>query len=112
MASWAESDDSERLIEVIEQAMTERRPMLAARLVQLVGDHYEIPPGSALDRAQRAARLVLSHKPTPEDNSWSELEDAWAEVRRGRMNRIRRRMRQRMTGQSPKRMGRLERRRR
>ena len=112
VAAWAESDDPEGLEQLVEEVMAARRPMLAARLVQLFSEHYEVTPGSPLERAQRAARFVLSHKPSPEDNSWSELEDAWTEVRKGRMNRIRRRMRHRMTGKEPRRMGRLERRRR
>jgi len=112
VAAWTESDDTEGLEQLIEAAMEARRPMLAARLVQLIGDHYEVEPGSPLARAQRAARFVLANRPSPEDNSWSELEDAWREARKGRMNRIRRRMRQRMSGKDPKRMSRLERRRR
>ena len=106
---WSESDDSGALEGVIEEAMAARRPRLAARLVGLLDNHFEIAPGSALDRAQKAARLVLTNRARPEDNSWSEFEDAWTEVRRGRMNRIRRRQRHHLTGKEPKRIGRLDR---
>jgi hypothetical protein len=106
---WSESDDSTALEGVIEEAMAARRPRLAARLVGLLDGHYEIEPGSALDRARKAARLVLTNKARPEDNSWSEFEDAWTDVRRGRMNRIRRRQRRSLTGKEPKRIGRLDR---
>lgn len=112
VAAWSENEDLEGLEQLIEAAMDARRPMLAARLVQLLSEHYEVDPDSALAKAQRAARFILAHRPTAEDNSWSELEDAWREARKGRMNRIRRRMRHRMMGKDNKRMSRLERRRR
>ena len=110
--AWGASDDTDGLIEVTELAMTARRPMLAARLVGLLAEHVEIEPGSALDRAQQAARFILQHKPTPEENSWSELEEAWAEARRAKMRRVRSRMRRALDGRPPGRIGRLDRRRR
>lgn len=105
VAEWAASDDTELLLEVITEAMEARRPKLAARLVNLLDDHVEIEPGSAIERAQMAARLYLTHE-TPEDRSWSELEDAWTEARRSRMQRLNLRQRQRMTGRT-ERIGRL-----
>jgi hypothetical protein len=100
-----EDADVEALVEAIAASMEARRPLLAARLVTLLEDHVEIEPDSALDRARRAAKFVLLNRPSPEDRSWSELEDAWGEVRRRRMRRIGRRMRVRMTG-ATERMGR------
>ena len=108
----SDSDDTDGLIAAIEAAMSARRPMLAARLVNLMADHVEIEPGSALERAQRAARLILTHKNTPEENSWSALEDAWADARRAKMRRVRMRMRRSLSGKAPRRIGRLERRKR
>ena len=108
---FLDQDDAELLIEAIQGAMDARRPRLAARLVGLLGDKVEIEPGSDLDRAQQAARLLLFDKQRPEDLSWSELEDAWGRVRRRRMRRIRRRMRASMTGNGA-RFGRLGNRRR
>ncbi len=108
----SDTDDTDGLVAAIEAAMEARRPMLAARLVGLLADHVEIEPGSALDRAQKAARLVLSFKNTPEENSWSAFEDAWADARRAKMRRVRQRMRRSLTGQAPKRIGRLDRRKR
>lgn len=110
--TWAGSDDTDGLVAAIEAAMGDTRPQLAARLVGLLGDHVEIEPGSALERAQRAARLFLAHRGRPEDNSWSELQDAWTEVRKSRMRRIRQRQRRSLTGKAPSRIGRLDRRKR
>ena len=90
--------DTDLLVEAIGLAMDARRPLLAARLVTLLDDHVEIPAGSDLDRARQAARFVVMHKPSPEDRSWSALEDAWRDVRQVRMRRIKRRMRVRMSG--------------
>jgi len=95
-----QSLDTDDLIEVISAAMDARRPRLAARLVGLLDEHVEIEPGTALDRARRAARLVLTRKGTPESQSWSALEEAWGEGRRRRMRRIRMRMRDRLEGKN------------
>ncbi len=109
---WSDSDDTDGLIAEIEAAMDDRRPQLAARLVQLLDEHFEPEPGSPLERAQRAATLFLTRKNTPEENSWSEFEDAWRALRQSRMRRSRMRMRDRLMGQRTKRIGRLDRRRR
>ena len=108
---FLQSDDVELLVEAIEHAMDDRRPRLAARLVGLLGDKVEIEPGSDLERAQQAARLLLFDKQRPEDVSWSELEEAWGRVRRRRMKRIKGRMRAAITGAGT-RFGRLGNRRR
>lgn len=106
VAQWSESADTEALAEAIDHAMAERRPMLAARLVQLlegsevVGDH----PGLA--QAQRAARFLL-HSAREERGVWNvqegafeDLEAAWTAVRRGRMDRIRARQRDALAGKA------------
>lgn len=111
VSSFSGDEDPSALIEAIEAAMGERRPRLAARLVGLLGDLIEIEPGSDLDRAQRAAHLLLFDRARPSELSWSELEDAWDRVRRRRMRRIKSRMRASMTG-SGARFGRLGNRRR
>lgn len=95
---WTESDDTDGLLDIITAAMDARRPRLAARLVGLLEDHVEIEPGSPIDRARAAARMVLMREVRPEDVSWSEFEDAWSEARRSRMNRLMRRQRQRLVG--------------
>ena len=109
---WGASDDTDGLIAVTEAAMAARRPMLAARLVGLLEDHVEIEPGSPLDRARRAARMMLQRKPTPEDNSWSEFEDAWKAARKAKMRRVRQRMRRALAGKPAGRIGRSDRRKR
>ena len=91
--------DTDALVEAIGAAMDARRPLLAARLVQLLDDLIAIEPGSDLDRARRAAQFVVMNKPSPGDRSWSALEDAWRVAREVRMQRIKRRMRLRMSGQ-------------
>ncbi|MBX2797652.1 MAG: hypothetical protein KTR31_08295 [Myxococcales bacterium] len=104
-------DDMEFLVEAIEHAMEARRPRLAARLVGLLGERVPVEAGSDLDRAKRAAHLMLFDKTRPEDLSWSELEDAWGRVRRRRLKRIKARMRASIAGSSA-RFGRLGTRRR
>ena len=111
VSSWASNNDTDGLIEAITAAMDGRRPKLAARLVGLIEDHVEVEPGSALARAQSAARMFLMTKPTAEDNSWSALEDAWKEARKARLHRIGLRQRDRMKGKT-KRIGRFTRRKR
>ncbi len=91
--------ETDTLIQAIQASMDARRPRLAARLVGLLGDHVEIEPGSALDRAQRAAQLFLHDRETPEARSWSALEDAWSQVRARRMTRIKARMRRSLHGE-------------
>ncbi|MEN0067648.1 MAG: hypothetical protein AAGA48_36290 [Myxococcota bacterium] len=108
--AWARDlDETEPLIEAIEAAMEARRPRLAARLVGLVEDFVEIEPGSALDRARGAAQFLLLE---PEaTHAVDDLENAWRDARTRRIWRMRRRIRQRLTG-SNERMGRWDSRRR
>jgi len=93
LAKWQVSSDTEGLIKAITAAITENRPQLAARLVGLLDDHLEVEPGSAIERAHNAARLLLAH--TSPVDSFEALEAAWLTARRQRMRKITRRMRQR-----------------
>lgn len=101
---WADSDDTEALLEVIDLAMAERRPHLAARLVGLLEGRIDVVPGSPAERAQRAARFLV-HSAAEERGAWNvadgafeDLEAAWYEVRRGRMSRMRERQRDALSG--------------
>ena len=109
---WSDQADTDGLLLQIEAAMDARRPMLAARLVNLLDEWVDITPGSALDRARQAARFVIANRPSPEDRSWSALEEAWRDARKKRLKQIRERHRHRMTGEAPKRRGRIQRRKR
>ncbi len=108
--AWASGlDDPEPLVSAIEAAMEARRPRLAARLVGLVEGHVEIDPGSALERARSAARLLLV---TPEEPQvWADLENAWRDAHARRLWRMKRRVRQTLSG-STERIGRWDSRRR
>lgn len=109
--AWLDSDDTDGLVEVVGLAIEARRPTLAGRLFQLLDDRIDPEPGSPLERAARAARMLLFQKTTPEDHSWSELDDAWAAARRARVRRIKQRWRDRLEGVD-RRIGRLDRKRR
>lgn len=91
VAAWMATDDLDELEEVIGSAMDARRPRLAARLVQILPDKVEVEPGSALDKAQRAARLLLVDSRDVE--LFNALDEAWRQVRRQRMKRMGRRQR-------------------
>lgn len=106
----AEADDLEAIVAAIEAAMVERRPHLAARLVGLLDGRVEIPEGSELDRARKAAQLLLMSE-NPTEQAFEEMEDAWRRVRSRRMRRILARMRASRTGGNT-RFGRLGHRRR
>ena len=92
-------------------AIAARRPRLAGRLFQLLDDQIDPEPGSPLDQAARAARLMLFRKTTPEDHSWSVLDEAWANARRARVRRIKQRWRDRLDGVN-RRIGRFDRKKR
>ena len=98
---WHDHDDHDLLIELTRSAITARRPQLAARLFQMLDGRVEPEPGSALERASRAARLLLFRKAAPlDDATWYDLEEAWASVRRNRVRRIKRRWRDRLAGRN------------
>ena len=88
---WRESDDTHGLIDVITASIEQKRPQLAARLVCLLDEHVEVEPGSALERARHAGRMMMLTKPKPD--AFEELQAAWILARRMRVRRITRRMR-------------------
>ena len=93
VAELSENDDLDVLEDAVTAALDARRPQLAARLVGLLDGRIDIEEGSPLDRASKAAKLLLFNKPSPADNSWSALDDAWREVRKKMVRRARKRMR-------------------
>ncbi|MCB9779369.1 MAG: hypothetical protein H6742_12455 [Alphaproteobacteria bacterium] len=113
----ARRDDVDALVALITAAVDGKRPQLAARLVGLLDGRVEIEAGSALARAQSAARMLLiAREPVtvPEHPAFQDLDEAWRIARRGRMQRITQRMRDRShadgpvsTGPSPRRRPRL-----
>lgn len=104
-------EDTDTLVDWVQQAIAARRPKLAARLFQLVDDQIDPEPGSPLDQAARASRMLLFRKATPDERSWSALDEAWGAVRKARMRRIKQRWRDNLKGKA-RRIGRLERKRR
>ncbi|MCB9681996.1 MAG: hypothetical protein H6733_11050 [Alphaproteobacteria bacterium] len=97
VAAWTEREDPDGLVALIEAAIAARRTALAARLVGLLpDDHGDDRP--ALDRARAAAKLVLHRRLEPVDNSWSALEEAWHDLHRAWVRRLKRGQRQRMEG--------------
>lgn len=92
--AWERSGDHDGIVTAIEAALSERRPRLAARLVDLLEDDE----GSAtpVARARLAAGLLVVTTPTVpgmDEPTWTELEDAFAEFRRRRMRYLRNRRR-------------------
>ena len=81
------------------------------RIYGWVDDQIDPEPGTPMHRAAMAARMLLFRKNTPDENSWSELDEAWIAVRRARVRRIKQRWRDRLKG-TERRIGRLERKRR
>ncbi len=100
VAALADSGDVEALIDRIGEALEARRPQLAARLVGLLPEDLDPEPGSPLEAARRAARFLLLDPGAERARGWSELEDAWAELRQKRMSRIKRRMRRALHGRT------------
>lgn len=91
--AWTEVEDTERLRVAVDTALSAGRPQLAARLVGLLPDDDADP---ALARARKAAAFLIHDGLGPEDVSWSALDEAWRDVRKRRMARIRARMRRAM----------------
>ena len=85
--------DPAELTEAIEAAMAERRPRLAARLVELLEPSPE--DSTPVSKARVAAGLAVVAQPdlVEPDPGWHELEEALAELRRRRARRLRHRYR-------------------
>lgn len=81
------------IVELVEQAIQEKRIQLAARLVQLISPHEEEP--STLILARKAAKFLLVH-----DNNASEEElyDSWIRYTQRKKMKIKK---QRMRPKSP-----------
>ncbi|MFK7931787.1 MAG: hypothetical protein AB8H79_26660 [Myxococcota bacterium] len=94
VTAWLEANDLDGLEEVITLAMDARRPRLAARLVQALPEDVEVEPNGPLDKAQRAAKLLVLDSSNVE--LFNALDDAWRQTRRRRMKRIS--ARQRLVG--------------
>lgn len=90
LSNWSDAD---ALIEVVESAVAAKRIRLAARVAGLLEDHDDIEPDSPLEKALRAARLLLIHRNTPEERSWAELDEAMNQLRQERFVRAKGRMR-------------------
>lgn len=93
--TWREAEPDETLAAAVSAALAAGRPQLAARLVGLLDGRVELPPGSPLLRARRAAGLLLLRREEPDPLDIEELEDAWRAVSQGRLLRARQRARQR-----------------
>lgn len=93
---WQDSENTDELLAAITEAIEAQRPQLAARLVSLLDEHVEVEPGSAVERAQRASRMLMLKDPGPE--AFEELQAAWVLARRMRIRRITRRMRPQKNG--------------
>jgi len=100
--TWTVSEDTDGLIEAIQAAMDAKRPQLAARLVGLLSEHIDIPEGSALARAQAAAKLLLFDN-TTRDAAFDDFVSAWRAARRSKMKRVKRRMREAVHGNTRRR---------
>ena len=93
------SEDVHGLVQAISAALEAKRPQLAARLVGLLDDDdVDHNPNSPLLRAQRAANLLLI-QPTEQPYA-SDFEEAWAETKRKRIRKIKKRMRSRTLGRT------------
>ena len=95
---WSKSTDTQTLMELISNALEHRRPMLAARLVNLLDDHLEVEPGSPIEKARNAARMMVRSREQPNEQLFNALDEAWREARNHRMWRIKQRMRSAMSG--------------
>ena len=100
VASWAATEDIDSLVEIISEAIDDKRPLLAARLVGLLDEQVEIDDPE-VERARDAARFVLHRGEDAADHMFRQLEEAWDEVRRNRrIWRVRVRQRAALRGES------------
>ena len=100
IAAWRRSDDVAGLVDCVTTALDAGRPQLAGRLVGLLEGRVEIQPGSALERAQAVARLLVIASPDAVPGLHEDLDRAWMDARRCRMRRVRDRVRARNQGGS------------
>ncbi len=100
VARWSADDNSEGLIAAITAAIEGRRPSLAARLVNLLDDDVAVEPDGPVARAKRAARFLLHEPPDVRELYFNAMEEAWHELHKARMKRIKSRMRARGAGKS------------
>ena len=89
--------DSEQVQEAISEALLERRPHLAARLVGLLKDEeLDMMDSQEIARARRAARMLL-HERRDDRNDWyyeaQELEALWERLKQRKLNKVKQRMR-------------------
>ena len=98
IADFMATEDVDGLVQAISAALEAKRPQLAARLVGLLDDDVDHEPDSPLLRAQRAANLLLI-QPTEQQYA-SDFEEAWAETKRKRIRKIKKRMRSRTLGRT------------
>jgi hypothetical protein len=93
-----EGADHELLLGAITACVEARRMRLAVRLVGLVDEDEGDDP--VLARVRQAAAFMVHAGLRPEDQSWSELDEALAELRARRMVRARDRARRLASGSS------------
>lgn len=98
---------AEEVVEAVDAAFAARRPLLAARLVQLL-DHDDLPEDASLTRALRVAAMMVVRSDDLPNGEWSALEEAWRQARSERMWRIRKRMRASQNLEGGGRIGRLD----
>lgn len=92
VAAWSADPDPGVLPDVVGAALDARRPRLAARLVNLLDDGV-VDGDPNLERARRAARLLLLEGPSS-DAALAEFSAAWESARGAWMARARARHRQ------------------
>jgi hypothetical protein len=98
--------DESALLDALFEAMDGGRLRLAVRLVGLLEqDHEDV----MVQRARRAATMMVHNGLDAADVSWSECDEALRALRVRRMERAKRRIRDRVTGDRPGRVGRLDR---
>ena len=91
------SIEQEEYLALVAECVQAGRPTLGAKLLLLLPEEITVPPGSPLERAQRAAKLVVHHfgngpKPPKFAPLLDDFVDAWTAFRRRRVRRIINRM--------------------
>ena len=83
----------ETILELVEEAIKDRRIQLAAKLVQLIP--YQENESAIFTRARKAANFLLLH---PEHSNEEELYDSWMEYKQRKHRKAKK---QRMRPKSP-----------